>query len=57
LVAAARQTWVAELVREQRFLAERIAVELGPDAQGNEALANSALSGSAIGEELTRRAV
>jgi biopolymer transport protein ExbB/TolQ len=57
VVAAARQTWVAELVREQRFLAERIAVELGPDALGNEALDNAALSGSAIGEELTRRAV
>jgi hypothetical protein len=43
---------VAELVREQRFLAERIAVELGPDALGNEALGNTTL-----GEELTRRAV
>jgi hypothetical protein len=52
VVAAARQTWVAELVREQRFLAERIAVELGPDALGNEALGNTTL-----GEELTRRAV
>ena len=52
VVAAARQTWVAELVREQRFLAERIAVEIGPEALGNEALGNTTL-----GEELTRRAV
>lgn len=29
VVAAARQTWVAELVREQRFLVERVAAELG----------------------------
>ena len=32
VVAAARQTWVAEFIREQRFLAERIAAELGPEA-------------------------
>jgi hypothetical protein len=48
VVAATRQTWVAEQVREQRFLAERIAVELGPDALGNDALGNTTL-----GEELT----
>ncbi|MGE3179003.1 MAG: MotA/TolQ/ExbB proton channel family protein [Vicinamibacterales bacterium] len=29
MVAATRQTWVAELVREQRFLVERVAAELG----------------------------
>ena len=52
VVASARQTWVAELIREQRFLAERMAVELGPEALGNEALGHTTL-----GEELTRRAV
>jgi biopolymer transport protein ExbB/TolQ len=52
VVAASRQAWVAELIREQRFLAERIAVELGPEALGNEALGNTTL-----GEELTRKAV
>lgn len=29
VVAVARQTWATELVREQRFLAERVAAELG----------------------------
>ena len=29
VVAAARQGWVTESIREQRFLAERVAVELG----------------------------
>jgi biopolymer transport protein ExbB/TolQ len=29
VVAAARQGWVNESIREQRFLAERIAIELG----------------------------
>ena len=29
VVAATRQTWVAEQVREQRFLVERVAAELG----------------------------
>lgn len=29
VVAAARQGWVTEAIREQRFLAERVAIELG----------------------------
>jgi biopolymer transport protein ExbB/TolQ len=60
VVAAARQTWVTELVREQRFLAERIAVELGPDALGSsraEPTANEALGHTTLGEQLTPRAV
>jgi biopolymer transport protein ExbB/TolQ len=36
VVAAARQAWVAESIREQRYLAERIAAELGEgDAAGS----------------------
>jgi biopolymer transport protein ExbB/TolQ len=36
VVAAARQGWVTESIREQRFLAERIAIELGDVVASNE---------------------
>jgi len=36
VVAAARQGWVNESIREQRFLAERIAIELGDVVASNE---------------------
>ena len=36
VVAAARQGWVNESIREQRFLAERIATELGDVVASNE---------------------
>lgn len=36
VVAAARQGWVNESIREQRFLAERVAIELGDVVASNE---------------------
>jgi biopolymer transport protein ExbB/TolQ len=36
VVAAARQGWVTESIREQRFLAERVAIELGDVVASNE---------------------
>ena len=36
VVAATRQAWVNESIREQRFLAERIALELGDIAASTE---------------------